>query len=833
MNDNVLDRFTSHFKKILIQAQNIAWQEESSAIEPVHLFEAMLQQQGCIGIEIMQKQNVSLKNVSFRSPERLNINLRTTRTMDVWNLPQPSGRSQRIIEIAVKTSYEYRHRYVGSEHLLMGIVRVPDPKIRTIFTNHQVNTVSLIEQLEVVLRGTSRFNNMKPESPDKHEHDHDIDALMDEEQSASTLELFTTNLTNEKIQKNIDPVIGRKNEINRLIQILSRRTKNNPILIGDPGVGKTAIIEGLAKKILQGDVPDVLMDKRILTLDLSAVVAGTMYRGEFENRLKQIIDEVKQDESVILFIDEIHNIIGTGSSSGSLDAANILKPALARGQLRCIGATTYEEYKKYIETDKALERRFQVIMVDEANEKETMEILHGIKENYEKFHNVSITEDALRAAISLSQRYIPDKKMPDKAIDLIDEAASQLKIGQKFSAQTRRIKELERNIKAIQETKRTFIMNENYTQALNLKDQEDIILQELNDLKQLKAKSNEKPYGIITDHDIAVVVSQTTNVPLAEIIATEQKQLAKLEQYLSRHLYGQQEAIRLVAEAIRRSRAGLSDPRRPLGSFMFLGPSGVGKTEMARLLSRYLFNREDALIRIDMSEFAERFNVSKLIGAPAGYIGYKEGNILTDSVRKKPYSVVLFDEIEKAHPDVFNLLLPVLEDGYLTDATGKRVNFKNTIIIMTSNVGLREFTMQAQVGFALDENKLLSDFAALKDQINRALKDQFRPEFLNRLDSIVIFQPLTETIAKKIILRELQLVQQRLLSSRQLEMTFDPAAVTALVKHFRPQEGARSLKRAVEHYVVNPLAGNLISGGLAKKLPIRVTVKNSEIVFAK
>lgn len=829
MLDNILEKFTAHFKRILIQAQNIAWQEQSTAIEPVHLFEALLQQRGCIGIEIMQKQNVTVNSVSFRAPERLNVHVEN-RQPDVWNMPQPSAKSQRIIELAVKTSYEYKHKYVGSEHLLMGILKVPDHRMRAIFSQHQVNMQSLLEQVDIVLKSTSRFNTIQPDSNADAARDFETDTLQEGPGTGSMLDIFTTNLTTDKVQKNIDPVIGRKGEINRLIQILSRRTKNNPILLGDPGVGKTAIIEGLAKKIVKGDVPDVLLDKRILTLDLSAVVAGTMYRGEFENRLKQIIEEVKQDESIILFIDEIHNIIGTGSSAGSLDAANILKPALARGQLRCIGATTHEEYKKFIENDKALERRFQVIMVDEATEEETIDILRGIKSNYESYHGVTITEEALRAAISLSQRYLSDKKLPDKAIDLIDEAASQLKVSKKFTSQTKRIKELERNIRSIQETKRGYILNENYTQALNIKDQEDIILQELNELKATKRAATEKSLGVITAEDIAKVISQATHIPLHEIIVSEKRQLTNLEQKLNRHLFGQAEAVGRVAETIRRSRSGLADPRKPLGSFLFMGPSGVGKTEMARLLSRFLFNREDALIRIDMSEFAERFNVSKLLGSPAGYVGYKEGNMFTDAVRKRPYSVILFDEIEKAHPDVFNILLPVLEDGYLTDATGKRINFRNTIIIMTSNVGLKEFTTQAQVGFSLDENQRSMDFEHLKDFVTKSLKDQFRPEFLNRLDAIVVFRPLTAAIAKRIVQRELTDVEARLIA-RDQKLAVSPGVVDELVKRFKPQEGARSLKRAVQDMIVNPLARNLLNGEMGSKKSIEALVKEGQIIF--
>lgn len=658
-----------------------------------------------------------------------------------------------------------------------------------------------------------------------------MDALAEMQGPGNILEMFTTNLTADTIQKHIDPVIGREAEISRLVQILSRRTKNNPILLGDPGVGKTAIIEGLAKRITKGEVPEALANKSILTLDLSAVVAGTMYRGEFENRLKQIIEAVKADENIILFVDEIHNIIGTGSSAGSLDAANILKPALARGHLRCIGATTHEEYKKFIENDKALERRFQVIMVEEATEAETLEILRGIRTNYETYHNVSISDDALNAAVHYSQRYSPDKKLPDKAIDLIDEAASQLKVSKKLNPTARRVKDLEANLRGVQEMKRGFILEENYAKALNIKEQEDIILQELTSLKAEAGKETAVRLGTIGIEDIARVVAQATKIPLTEILASEKKKIIKLDEELSRYVFGQDEAIKEVAQTIKRSRSGLHDPRKPLGSFMFLGPSGVGKTETARQLSRLLFNRDDVLIRIDMSEFAERFNVSKLIGSPAGYVGYKEGTQLTDAVKKKPYSVVLFDEIEKAHPDVFNLLLPVLEEGYMTDAVGHKVNFRNTIIVMTSNVGLKEFTNQARLGFEL-EDAAMEQTQAMKEHSLKALREHFRPEFLNRVDKIIVFNPLSRSISKKIIVRELDELKNRL-KQQGITATFDRSVTTHLLESFKPTEGARSLKRAVEDKLVNPLANKVLSAGFSGAKKINVRSAGAEITFTE
>ena len=826
--DNLLDKFTSHFKRILIQAQNIAWQEQSSSIEPLHLFEALLQQKGCIGVEIMQKQNITLQTATFRSPERLNTHPRHDGPNDFWNLPQPSHQSQHIIENAVKISLAHQHKYVGSEHLLHGLITTHDVKIVMLLKNNGVNTKGLMDQLETVLKSTSKFNSMQPDVSDTRERE--IEQAFDSKETA--LDSYTTDLTAAATQKTIDPVIGRSKEIDRLVQILSRRTKNNPVLLGDPGVGKTAIIEGLAKKIAEGNVPDVLLDKKIVSLDLSGVLAGTMYRGEFESRLKQIIDEVQQDENIILFIDEIHNIIGAGSSTGSLDAANILKPALSRGQLRCIGATTYEEYKKFIESDKALERRFQVIMVDEASDAETLEILKGIRQNYENFHHVTITDEALNTAVRLSKRYITDKKMPDKAIDLIDEAASRLKVEKKISSKSKRIRELDHNLHEIQHQKRDFILNEEYSKALNLKDQEDIILQELDGLKAEQKKQDARILGIIAETNIASIVAQATGIPLTELLSSEKRRLANLEKSLSEHVFGQDEAIKEVSQTIRRSRAGLSDPRKPLGSFMFLGPSGVGKTETARQLAKFLFNREDALIRIDMSEFAERFNVSKLIGAPAGYVGYKETTTLSDAVRRKPYSVVLFDEVEKAHPDVFNLLLPVLEDGYLTDAGGKRIDFKNTIIIMTSNIGLREFTQTARVGFSLGDDETTENFAALSEQITKSLKDYFRPEFLNRLDKVVIFKPLNAAIAKKVILREIERVNERLAVANQHTVTVTPAALQLIIDQFKPAEGARSLHRAVQTMLVDPLANKLLASATKDKSIVTVDAAEKKIVFS-
>jgi ATP-dependent Clp protease ATP-binding subunit ClpC len=804
MLDNLLDKFTTHFKQILIRAQNVAWQKGSDAIEPVHLLFALLQQKGSIAAEILSKQNLQADDLQMNMVAPLNTeHLLST---NPWDLPQPNETSQSIIEQAVKTAYEYNHKYIGSEHLLASLINNSNRDVQSIFLRFNVDVKKISQQLELILRGTAKFTSFQPAANPQEMLD---SSYSDGNQRETALEQFTVDLTSPEAQSKIDPVIGRAQEIERLIQILSRRTKNNPVLLGDAGVGKTAIIEGLAKKIALGDVPDVLLDKKILNLDLSSVLAGTMYRGEFEARLKQIVEEVTSNPNIILFIDEIHNLIGAGSTSGSMDAANILKPALARGQLRCVGATTREEYKKFIESDKALERRFQPIYIEEASESETLEILKGIQTNYETYHRVNFTPEALETSITLSQRYMPDKKLPDKAIDLLDEAASSLKVAKEKNRYSKTMRELETKLAGIKAAKRQAIIDEQYTAAISFKDQEEIIIQELQQLRVSQSKEKISVLGIITAERIAEIVAKATGIPVTDILQTEKKKLLQLEKYLQREIVGQDDALKDVGEAIRRARAGLGDPNRPLASFIFLGPTGVGKTATAKLLAQLMFDSPNNLIKIDMSEYNESFNVSKLIGAPAGYVGYKDANVLTDAVKSKPYSVILLDEIEKAHPEVFNLLLPVLEEGRLTDAAGRTVNFRNTIIIMTSNIGLNQFNAQAAVGFESEETEAQTaekKYAKISQDIKQSLHDYFRPEFLNRIDKIVIFRPLTKTVAKKIIARECELLNQRL-ADKGRSIRLDPATVNYLVhRGFNVDEGARSLKRFFQEKITNQLA---------------------------
>ena len=630
-------------------------------------------------------------------------------------------------------------------------------------------------------------------------------------------------------------MIGRIDEIERLIHILSRRTKNNPVLIGDPGVGKTAIVEGLAKKILNHEVPDILLDKRILNLDLGLVIAGTIYRGEFEARFKQIIDEIKKDPNIILFIDELHTIIGTGGATGTLDAANILKPALAKGEIRCIGATTLDEYRKHIESDPALERRFQPILVEEPSPEETLEVLRGIKKNYELFHQVNITDAALRAAVRFSQRYLQDKFFPDKAIDLIDEAASKHKVGRKQDERTKEILHLTKQVKDSEKKKHEAVATEQFQGAMRLKTQQELLRRRISILKEKRRQEQTELQGEIPQKDIAEIVARMTKIPVTELLKEEKDKLLRLEHDLAERIIGQSEAVQTVARCLRRARAGLTEPNRPIGSFMFLGPSGVGKTELAKVIADVVFEDPKALLRIDMSEFGESFQASKLIGAPPGYVGYKEGGKLTEIVRRKPYVVVLFDEIEKAHPDVFNLLLQVLEDGQLTDAVGKKVNFKNTVIIMTSNVGVAELNRAAKVGFrsAAQSDEQENSYESIKQDILQNLKKSFRPEFINRLDNIVVFRPLTEHVVEQIVQLQLAALEQRL-GHHQLSVQATPAAIKYIAKKaFKPEEGARAVRKIIQDEIETKLAEEIISGQLESGAALKLDVQKQKIVIRK
>ncbi|PIT90460.1 MAG: ATP-dependent Clp protease ATP-binding subunit ClpC, partial [Candidatus Komeilibacteria bacterium CG10_big_fil_rev_8_21_14_0_10_41_13] len=827
-------KFTNYYKKILTMAQDVAASLNHQSIEPLHLLYCLSNQKGSLAASILMKNKLT-PDRTRTALETLNNHLQKFQTT-TKALPTLSADSQNILERSVKLAFENRHKYVGTEHLLYSLVTSNDQMLNNYLISLNINKASLENHIKTILKSTSKFNNLA--GSNDHGSESSLERVMAENLELgekSALESFAVDLTEDKIQMNIDPVIGREMEIDRLIQILSRRTKNNPILLGDPGTGKTAIVEGLAKRITENKVPDVLAGKRIMNLDLGATLAGTMFRGEFESRLKNIIEEVKSDPNIILFIDEVHTLMGTGSASGSMDAANIFKPELARGNLRLIGATTLEEYKKHIESDPAFERRFQPIIVNESSIEETKEILRGIKKNYEKYHQVKISPEAIEASVDLSSRYITDKFLPDKAIDLIDEAAAKIKVETTKNGLSKEIKKLEKELDELNHQKDQMIMAEKFEEALQLRQMEDDLLLKLSDLKQALEKEKTKILGTITKKDIAAVLSRMTKIPVSELILEEKQKLLRLEEKLTRHIIGQDEAIQNLSESIRRSRVGLSNPNRPIASFIFLGPSGVGKTETAKVLAKEVFEDEDALIRIDMSEFSEAFNISKLIGAPAGYVGYKEQGKLTDAVKRRPYSVILFDEIEKAHPDVFNLLLPILEDGFVTDAVGKKINFKNTIIIMTSNIGLDAFNKQAVLGFETkdksEQQRMMEKYELLEEKITEGLKDTFRPEFLNRIDKVVVFKPLNFENALEITKLQLDELAARL-TKQNYSLKVNPSIIKYIARAgFSPDEGARGIKRAIQEKIEGLLAKELLSERFKAGESIKVKAIQDKVVF--
>jgi C-terminal, D2-small domain, of ClpB protein./UvrB/uvrC motif./ATPase family associated with various cellular activities (AAA)./AAA domain (Cdc48 subfamily). len=638
-------------------------------------------------------------------------------------------------------------------------------------------------------------------------------------------------LTNLAHEGKLDPVIGREKEIERVIQILSRRTKNNPVLIGEPGVGKTAVVEGLAQRIVEGNIPELLKNKRVVTLDLSGMVAGAKYRGEFEERLKSVMSEIKQAGNVILFIDEMHTIVGAGAAEGAIDASNILKPALARGELQTIGATTLDEYRKYVEKDAALERRFQPVMVGEPSVEEAIQILFGLRDRYEAHHKVRITDEAIRAAVTLSDRYISDRYLPDKAIDLIDEAASKVRL-QAFTTPPD-LKKLEEELEDVRKEKEEAVMNQNYEKAAEMRDKEQRIKDQIEQEKEKWKNKNAADAEIVGEEEVAQIVSSWTGIPVKKLTEEESERLLKMEDILHQRVIGQSEAIGAVSRAIRRARAGLKDPKRPIGSFMFLGPTGVGKTELSKALAEVLFGDEDAMIRIDMSEYMERHTVSRLVGSPPGYVGYEEGGQLTEQVRRKPYSVILLDEIEKAHPDVFNILLQILEDGRLTDAKGRTVDFRNTVVIMTSNVGAHTIRKQKTLGFTATDLGVNSEYEKMKENIMEELKKTFRPEFINRLDEIIVFHALEDKDLRKIVDLMLNNVIKRLEEKEIYVEVTDSAKEHMTKEGFDPIYGARPLRRVIQRALEDNLSEAIIAGKVKVGDKVLVDVEDGKLVFNK
>jgi len=761
----------------------------------------------------------------------------------VEGAPKLSAESKRAIEKAVLVANTHEHRYVGTEHLLFGILEIGSPVVDAILTDQEVDVAWLRDQVNNTLNSTSKFPEITEtfesgEVPGQDIKGDEQTLALEANEAAQVgktpaLDFFAVDLTDPKVQEDIDPVIGRSEEIDRLVQVLSRRTKNNPVLLGEPGVGKTAIVEGLAKKIVEGDVPEVLADKRILALDLGMMIAGTIYRGEFEGRIKQITDEVKANPNVILFIDEMHNIMGAGSTNGSMDAANLLKPALARGYMHCIGATTINEFKKHIESDGALERRFQSVMVDQPTPEATVQILMGLRDNYERHHEVTISDCAIEAAVELSDRYLTERFLPDKAIDLIDEAAARTRVSRGGDSDKKLLSRLESELQKARARKQGAVHGENFIEALELKSEEERLIKELSKAKDGKRSRKRSKASTITRDHVAEIIAQATGIPMAELVSEEKARLLDLEQLLSAKIHGQDDAINHVAEMVRRAKAGMAHPQRPLASFMFLGPSGVGKTELAKVLGAEIFHDPEAVVRIDMSEFSEGFNMSKLVGAPAGYVGYREETKLTDLVKRKPHSLVLFDEIEKAHPDVHNLLLQILEDGHITDATGRKINFKNTIIVMTSNVGAAQLQASG-IGFSADGHDANLDITDISSTINNELQTSFRPEFLNRIDKVVVFRSLDKKDLESITSLHFGQLADRLSTDHGIALEADDSAIKFLAeKSWNPTFGARAVRRQLQEHIESPLAKSLLAEEHAPGDKVKITVKKDKLDFNK
>ena len=789
------DKFTDRARKVLTLAQDEAQRFNHNYIGTEHLLLGLVREGEGVAARVLENMNVELPKV--RTAVEFIIGRGDRPVVGEVGL---TPRAKRVIELAIDEARRLGHNYIGTEHLLLGLVREGEGIAAGVLESLGVNLDKVRHEVIRVLSQSSASGPSPTETK--------------RSSKTPTVDQLGINLTEAARAGKLDPVIGREKEIERVIQILSRRRKNNPALIGEPGVGKTAIAEGLAHRIVSGDIPESLADKRVLTLDIGSLVAGTKYRGEFEERLKKIIEELRSTNDAILFIDELHTLVGAGAAEGAIDAANILKPPLARGELQCIGATTLDEFRKYIEKDAALERRFQPVMIEEPTLEQTVEILFGIREGFERHHRVKITDDAARAAADLSIRYITDRHLPDKAIDLIDEAASRVRL--RHSSTPVELKAVQKELERIAKEKEAAVNDQDYERAQELRDAESAAKAKSDQLRSdwQAALAAETPE--VTDEDIAQVVALWTGIPVTRIAQEESKRLLEMEDALHKRVIGQQEAIDTVSRAVRRARAGLKDPKRPIGSFIFLGPTGVGKTELAKALAEFMFGSEDSLIKIDMSEFMERHNVSRLVGAPPGYVGFEEGGQLTEAVRRKSYSVVLLDEIEKAHPEVFNMLLQILEDGQLTDAKGRRVDFRNTVIIMTSNVGAKDLLKDTSLGFRPvspnEDREREAQYDRMKAKVLEQLKTTFRPEFLNRVDSQVVFRSLTVDEIREIV--DLLLARVRTqLKAQQIGLEVSQAAKDHVIKlGYDVDYGARPLRRVIQNMIEDPLAEALLVG---------------------
>ncbi len=824
MSHDIVDKFSTHLKNVLTRALCFVVETNEKTIHPEHLLWALGTQRGCLGAEILKKAGV--KQTDLRALVGAAQRIKAMPAAPINATLHLSDDAKRIVEKAVLTANIYGHRYVGTEHLLSGILQVENRAIAEFFEQRKTDLKDVRQQLSIVLKSTSKFpdmtNTMIKETTEGNTMTQS--QQQEEEEKLAALEFFGRELTTLDAQKEIDPVIGRDAEIDRLMQILCRRTKNNPLLTGAPGVGKTAIVEGLAKHIVEGRVPPALLHKRIFALDMALMVAGTMYRGEFEGRLRQVVEEVKKNDDIILFIDEIHTIVGAGAASGSMDAANILKPALARGDIRCIGATTPEEYKKHIESDSALERRFQTIMVEEPGLEDAERILQGLTPYYESFHQVRILPDAITQAVKLSSRYLQDRQLPDKAIDLIDEAAASVRIAQGQPSTMQKRRELEQELQRVKDVKRQAVVEERFRDAIELKEEEERVrrfIETASDTPEHRAVPT------VDVQDIARVISRMTGIPLPDLFEETHESAQSFYTRLSGKIVGQDSILQTVSSTLARAKSGVVHPRRPLASFLFAGPSGVGKTELAKAIAHIFFKNPKQLIRLDMSEYAEGFTVSKLIGSPAGYVGYKDQSNLTDRVKQRPYSVILFDELEKAHRDVQNLLLQILEEGELADATGKTINFKNTMVVLTTNVGLEAFERPG-IGFSQSEEASRS---ATAHDVRKELEERFRPELINRVDTICVFNQLTKESISRIVEKELLELTQRLHEQQAIALTVHPNVSGHLAKRVDLKLGARGVRHLIQHVVESRVAERL--GKKDRPSRLHIDLRHAEITVTK